>query len=331
MMVKVIVLCGSIFFAGQGIEKIKTEDGLMFHFFGEKQAAVIVNHPMNEDDGQVEADAGEDISTCVGSLVRLTAAESYDPLSQELEFHWYFYAKPSGSAAGLANAETMNPHFIIDKEGEYYVTLEVKAEDGRTAADTVVVVAEDCNGYPTAVITTEKTVLRPGEAVLSARQSSCINDEIVDYQWRILSKPRGSESTIYGSKEASIVLDEIGSYRIRLTIRTKKGLTDSEEVELRCVVGEIPPIYAYSQELTLTGAKGSIKKVSVLIELPDGAGDLTSVTVYGKNGNNTELLGNMKIAGSQMSFSKVVDYFSEIFVVGMIDEKMVVCKRSAQY
>ena len=330
---KELLIVFSLIFSGGGVEKIKTENGVVFHFLGERSSeVVIINHPTDDDDGQVEANAGEDITTCVGSAVKLTAAESYDPLGLAITYRWYFYSKPNGSSASLRNAETMNPSFYIDKEGEYYVTLEVKAEDGRVAADTVVVVAEDCNGYPNAVITTETTVVKPGEVILSAEDSSCINDEIVSYEWVIIKKPSGSEATISGSEEGYIVLDLIGTYRIQLTITSLKGAQDAATIDLRCIDGVIPSVYAYSQELKVFGALSEHKMLAVLIEFPGGTEDLTGITVYGKTGEKVSLLNTIDLnEDEETSFSAVTDYYEEIYVMGMIDEKIVLVKYCDRY
>ncbi len=324
------LLAITIFMSGNGIEKIRTAGEIVYH---DQASGVlhIIHTPHSEDISPISVSAGEDISTCVGSHISLSAAKTHDPLSSQLSYRWFFYSKPIGSSAFLWYSDGMNPEFVVDIPGEYFVTLEVKADDGRTGADTVLIKAEDCKGYPRAVITTAKTVVRPGEITLSAQSSTSVNDEIVSYEWGLVSRPAGSKATITGSVEAYLVLDQIGVYRVSLTVRTRKGYSDSQTIELRCIDGEIPPVYAFSQELILNGAMARQKKLAVLIEFPNGMKDLTGVAVYGKTGERVELLTSMKLSENESVYRKVVDWYENVYVVGKIHEKMVLVKHCDRY
>lgn len=322
----------TICLSGGRIEKIVTPSEIFIHCTGNCESAVFIQkHAEEEDFSAIEACAGEDIVTCLGSAVTLSAASTHDPLGAKLKYHWFFYAKPWGSRVKLHCQDTMNPFFTPDISGEYYVTLEVEAEDGRTGADTVVVVAEDCKGYPIAVITTQTTVLRPGEVMLSAKESSCLNDEIVSYEWEVLEKPIDSRTTVSGCEEAYLLLDIVGRYRIRLTIHTMKGYTDSTEIDLNCIDGLIPSVYAYSQDFMVYGAMSGVKKTAVLIEFPNGTGDLTGLAVYGQNSEKTALIGTIDLDEEELCYSEVVDFFDQVYVAGMIDEKTVLVKFCDRY
>jgi hypothetical protein len=327
----IIFLISTLFFSFGGIEKLETPNEIVFYKTGALQSIVIIPQPKGDDISPIETSAGEDISTCVGSQVKMTAAKTHDPLGCALSYRWFFYSRPQGSRAGLRYAETMNPEFIPDQPGEYYITLEVTASDGRTGADTIVVVAEDCTAYPRAVINAEKTVWRPGEVQLSAAGSSCVNDEIIAYEWLLLSRPAGSSAIIGGEIEAYIVLDQIGHYHVRLTVVSQRGYRDSCDLVLRCVDGEIPPVYAYGQVLYLPGVMGRVKKLSILIELPMGTGDLTGLGVYGRRAETTRLIKTIPLQQEVGRFAEVVEDFEEVYIVGMIDEKMVMVKSCTLY
>jgi len=322
-----LILSFNILFSGIGIEKIQTPFDTFFYRLGCQSRLVVVPKPVCTDDiSPISVSAGEDIATCVGSHVALTAAKTHDPLGSKLSFRWFFYSKPIGSNAQLWYSDTMNSEFITDHVGEYYITLEVSAEDGRSGADTIVVIVEDCNGYPQAVISTSKTVLQPGEVRLSAEGSHCINDEIISYKWTIVEKPDGSQAAVSGGVEAYMILDRIGLYRVCLTVRSMRGFSDSQTIDIHCIDGFIPPVYAYSQELTLRGVLGSVKKLSILFEFPNGTGDLTAVAVYGKRNGQVELIATVKLLASESSFRKVIDFYDYVYVMGMINEKMVLVK-----
>lgn len=318
-----LFLSVTICFSGGWIEKIATPSTLWIRSSGEGRESCFFQKHADDDDNAIAACAGQDMTACVGAQVKLSAAETRDPLGSKLRYSWFFNTRPLGSNATLFHPDSINASFVPDEPGEYYVTLEVKSEDGRTGADTVVIIAKDCSAHPVAAIRVETTVLRPGEVVLSAEDSSCVNDEIVRYEWEVVRKPNGSQTVVTGCEEAYLILDRVGNYRIRLTVGTARGFSDSVEIELKCIDGVIPPVYAYSQAFRVHGVMNSVGKLAVLIEFPGGTGDLTGIAVYGVNLGAVTLVGLIDLHPEKQVYSKVTDSFEQVFVVGKIDEKTV--------
>jgi hypothetical protein len=86
------------------------------------------------------ANAGADQSVATGSTVNLDSSGSIDPEGDSLSYSWTFVAKPAGSSASLAGANTASPSFVADVDGTYEVKLIVN--DGSVGdEDTVVVTA----------------------------------------------------------------------------------------------------------------------------------------------------------------------------------------------
>jgi trimeric autotransporter adhesin len=70
------------------------------------------------------ADAGADQnSVVVGSLVTLDGSKSHDACNDPLTYKWSLTTVPSGSAAVLANANTVKPTFATDLAGIYVAQL----------------------------------------------------------------------------------------------------------------------------------------------------------------------------------------------------------------
>jgi hypothetical protein len=102
--------------------------------------------------GRPTANAGQDQTVNVGSLVQLSGALSSDPDGDPLTYDWNFLSggKPSNSAAQLAGTSVqpaISPRFSPDVAGVYQIQLIVEDDSGeRSAPDVVIIVARDQSG-----------------------------------------------------------------------------------------------------------------------------------------------------------------------------------------
>ncbi|HSH88588.1 MAG TPA: PKD domain-containing protein [Ramlibacter sp.] len=64
-----------------------------------------------------------------------------DPHGAPLTYSWSFQSKPAGSNAVLANANTANPSFVADMEGEFVVRLVVNNGSVNSEPSTVTITA----------------------------------------------------------------------------------------------------------------------------------------------------------------------------------------------
>jgi len=87
------------------------------------------------------ADAGDDLSVSVNSLVTLDGSGSYDPDGNSLVYSWTITSRPPGSVATLSSSMIVNPTFIADLAGTYIVTLVVNDQDESSEPDTVTITA----------------------------------------------------------------------------------------------------------------------------------------------------------------------------------------------
>ena len=119
------------------------------------------------------ADAGFDEIVKVNGAVTLDGSKSSGAGARWLAFAWELVAKPQGSTATLAGADTAAPSFTADLEGTYLVELVVAAGGGRSRPDMVAISAR--NRPPTALalcIPAGCSVLHGRNAQLDARQSN---------------------------------------------------------------------------------------------------------------------------------------------------------------
>ncbi|HNX96906.1 MAG TPA: PKD domain-containing protein, partial [Candidatus Aminicenantes bacterium] len=173
--------------------------------------------------------AGDDISSCVGSKVALTAAGTYDPMGLALTYSWTFQAVPTGSGSKISGRNSKDCTIVPDLPGDYTLSLLVKAADGREAADSVTVHAEYCDYTPHAVIEGEGTIktLLPATVTLDGSSSYTADGEITGYSWSLEKRPAGSASSIANNAAASIELplDVPGEYQVSLVVRNQAGLS----------------------------------------------------------------------------------------------------------
>ncbi len=101
------------------------------------------------------ADAGQDQSVPVFSLVTLNGSGSHDGDGDALRFQWSLESRPQGSAATLLNPTFAQPTIIPDIPGIYVVTVVVS--DGKASSDpdtvAIVVPAPAPSGFPALLIT----------------------------------------------------------------------------------------------------------------------------------------------------------------------------------
>ncbi len=83
------------------------------------------------------AEAGNNQSVVLGSLVSLDGGNSNDADGDNLSYLWAFTSKPAGSTAALSSPTAKKPTFTADKNGDYIISLTVNDGAADSAPDTV--------------------------------------------------------------------------------------------------------------------------------------------------------------------------------------------------
>lgn len=142
------------------------------------------------------ANAGPNQNGTVGSEIRLSSAQSYDPEMEQLSVVWSIVSKPTGSATALANLVTSDTRFTPDMEGTYSISLVVSDGELSSQADLVEIYVEIPNNPPTANAGDDLTV-RLGETVyLDGSMSTDPEGSNLTASWALTITPSGSTAEI---------------------------------------------------------------------------------------------------------------------------------------
>jgi len=170
------------------------------------------------------ANAGDDQSAAVGAVVTLDGTLSSDPDGDTLTYQWTLIAKPVGSAATLANADSPNPTFTVDVAKIYKVQLVVS--DGQASSAPAIVVISS-NARPIAEAGSNQTVAVGATVMLDGSQSYDPEGAALTYRWSFNPKPAGSTATFSDPAAVSptFIADKPGDYVIELVVND--GVSDS--------------------------------------------------------------------------------------------------------
>ena len=172
---------------------------------------------------QPTADAGRPIAIPTGRQVRMYGKAKKGDNRGSFFYRWVFTKKPKGSkldSDALFNANTRNPHFTPDVQGDYELKFTVMVGDqtryelnpktgesglapAATAADTVKVTATNANLTPVVNAGDDQNRTLEEIVILDGSESFDPNGDKLQYQWRLVSVPQKSKLTddgIIGSK-----------------------------------------------------------------------------------------------------------------------------------
>lgn len=173
------------------------------------------------------ADAGSDIlANVIGQCIQLDGNGSFDNDGDVITYLWSFIAKPAGSSAELAGADTKTPSFTADVHGDYVVGLIVN--DSWSSSDLDTVVVSFTNVKPIADAGINQTANAGDTIYLDGSNSSDGNNDPLTYFWSIVSKPAGSTAELSSSSASNLYFtaDKAGSYIISLVVND--GFENSE-------------------------------------------------------------------------------------------------------
>src|SRR5882672_6362623 len=164
------------------------------------------------------ANAGSPQTVYVGATVQLNGSASYDPGGHALTYSWSFVSRPSGSAATLSVATTVNPTFVADKSGSYTVQLIVNNGTNNSAPSTVVITSQYAT--PIANAGPPQTVYVGTTVQLDGTGSSDPTGLPLTYQWSFVSVPAGSAATLSNAtaSKPTFVTDKAGTYKVQLVV-----------------------------------------------------------------------------------------------------------------
>jgi len=109
----------------------------------------VVNCPVVAPNQKPVAVAGEDQTVTPPATVLLDGSGSTDPDNDTLTYQWRIVAQPAQSQASLSNDRAVDPSFIADQAGEYWLELIVNDSKQNSTADVVLISVIQLNQGPT--------------------------------------------------------------------------------------------------------------------------------------------------------------------------------------
>lgn len=186
------------------------------------------------------ANAGPDQTGSVGVKVMLSGSGSSDVDGDTLTYSWSFTARPSGSAAALAGANTVSPSFTPDVAGQYMVQLIVNDGKVSSAPDSVTInVNPGANTAPTAVAKADKNSANIGDLItLDGSGSTDVDGDPLTYKWSFLKRPDGSAAVLSNTTavKPTFTVDKPGDYIVQLIVND--GKVDSAAATVTITTGQ---------------------------------------------------------------------------------------------
>jgi RHS repeat-associated protein len=221
------------------------------------------------------ANPGPDQTVALNALVRLDGTGSSDPDNDQLAYQWSFVNKPANSTATLNNANTTTPSFIVNKAGNY--VLELVVNDGKLNSLPTTVTVSTLNSRPVADAGPDQ-IASQSLILLDATGSNDADEDLLTYQWALLSKPVDSRAVLDDplSSQPRFTADLPGYYVSQLIVNDGKmdSNPDTVAVEVPSILFNHPP--EITSEPPLLGQVG--QQYSYDVNASDA--DISDVLVY---------------------------------------------------
>ncbi len=148
----------------------------------------------------------------------LDGSASYDVDGQALSYHWRLLTAPAASKATLNRSNQPVSRLKLDAEGVF--TVELVVSDGLLESRPVQIDLARDNFPPTAVTPREYLIFQPGEIILDAGASFDPDGHPLNFQWRLLTAPAGSNPVLVdaGSARTGFSFDLMGEYELSLHV-----------------------------------------------------------------------------------------------------------------
>jgi RHS repeat-associated protein len=228
------------------------------------------------------ADAGDDQTVPLNSVVNLNGGDSSDVDGDILTYRWTLLSKPSDSTASLTDDTTATPSFTADKPGTYTIQLIVK--DGTVDSDPDTVVISTQNSKPVADAGGDQSGTVNQLVTLDGSGSTDADNDPLTYQWSFTSTPTGSTATITSptAQNPTFTPDLPGLYVAQVIVRDGKedSLPDTVSITINPVTPVNNPPTIISTAIT-AATVGQVYSYDVNATDPDAGDVLTySLTTF---------------------------------------------------
>ncbi|XP_060566778.1 uncharacterized protein LOC132725621 isoform X26 [Ruditapes philippinarum] len=194
------------------------------------------------------ANAGKDLTIELpDDTVLISGAQSTDD-NGIVEYVW---SQISGPRLNVALTDNQFLELTGLKEGEYEIELKVVDAEGQSDTDTVsITVLPEPDLPPRADAGDDQTIRLPTDSVVLDGRRSSDDKGIVEYDWELTS-PRDRSVRLRGDNTQKLTADNLkeGSYVFTLTVKDKKGQSDSDSARITVLPApDEPPIANAGQD-----------------------------------------------------------------------------------
>jgi hypothetical protein len=191
--------------------------------------------------GSPVANAGPDIGNIrPGQTITLDGSTSFDPEGDQLTYSWSL-STPVGSAAVLANPNSVRPTFTVDRDGDYVAQLIVHDGTVPSVPDSVTITSN--NVAPVANAGLDQSGQAPGSLItLNGSASSDANGDALTYSWSLTTKPSGSDAILANPTSVSptFTVDRAGDYVVQLIVND--GTVNSAPDSVIITTSNVAPV-----------------------------------------------------------------------------------------
>ena len=202
-------------------------------------------HVMADIEGSLPvAIAGDDLSITEGDTVSLDGTESYDPLGNDLTYRWYLVAVPGTSTlteADINNGDQASASVVPDAPGTFLIGLQVNNGTLDSVPDFMSVEVSSTNECPTAQAEALYDLHSCTDVTVNADDSTDPDNDVLDYSWRHLLPPFGSELTELdfddpGAEETTFFADLPGTYTLQVSVNDGECESDPFQFDIEITV-----------------------------------------------------------------------------------------------
>lgn len=216
-------------------------------------------------------------------VASFSAADSYDPDGNIVEFRWVLQNEAGTVLQSLQRADASGPTWQLPSAGQYAVILTVTDDKG--AASTTYKHMDVHNRAPSASISATPTAGQAGvtEFAFNGHGSIDPDGSIASYRWTISRGGDEPDLVLEGpDQRVTFPVASVGSMSVSLTVTDQQGASGTAVTSVTVTAG---PPGGDPNDPTTTGAPGS--PVAVFTAVNDGAPDRWRFDASGSTDDGT--------------------------------------------
>ncbi len=184
------------------------------------------------------AKAGDNLKVLTGTAIELNGSESYDPDNDSIvSYKWTIISEPDGSTAEIENDSAMITGMTPDTEGQYRVGLTVNDGIYNSVIGIKTINVKESNTVPVADGGGDRYIATKMFVDFDGSNSSDGDGDPLLYNWRIISKPDGSNPVLRNATSSTTQFrtSTEGVYVIGLTVNDSINESAEDSVTITAI------------------------------------------------------------------------------------------------